>query len=498
MKLALSGIVKLCSRYSSLLGAALLLMSCASPALAQTPQITGDSTRPDSGLATEHALEEVTVVSSTRTTQKIEDAPIKVEILGPEEMSEENSIKPGNVASILGDVSGIQIQQANAVSGASNVRIQGLEGRYTQMLRDGMPLFEGLAGGFGVLSIPPLDLRQIELIKGSASTLYGGGAIGGLINFISKRPKMTQEAIVTLNASTLLEKNANGYVAKRYKGWGYNLFAGFTNQSPRDVDGDGLTDLPDNTSINLHPRLFFYPDEKTILILGYYGNLETRDGGDIEAILGNSDSIGGYPRYTERNKLARHTGELIAEHTFPGGLRGTLKGTFSRFSRDLKEAQIGFDFRGVQDNYYAEASVLIPKSHVDIVAGVNLTGDAFHKEQTAYYTALTDFSNNVAGAFAQGTLKLKGGTSIEGGLRLDHHDRYGDFLLPRLAALYRVNEHWALRAGYGAGYRYPNVLAPQNVDYALYEIQPLSDKVEPEKSYGLNLEVNYRKEWDAS
>jgi outer membrane receptor for ferrienterochelin and colicins len=95
------------------------------------------------------------------------------------------------------------------------VRIQGLDGRYTQLLRDGMPLFEGFAGGFGILSIPPLDLQQIELVKGSASTLYGGGAIGGLINLISRKPKMQQEADVLLNATSLKEFNGNVFLAKR-------------------------------------------------------------------------------------------------------------------------------------------------------------------------------------------------------------------------------------------------------------------------------------------
>ena len=162
-------------------------------------------------------LENITIVSSTRITQRIENSPLKVEVLGREEMDEENSIKPGNIASILGDISGIQIQQSSAVSGNANVRIQGLEGRYTQVLRDGMPLFEGFSGGFGVLQIAPLDLRQIELIKGSASTLYGGGAIGGLINLISKRPTTSQEAELTINQTTLKESNINTYAAKRNK-----------------------------------------------------------------------------------------------------------------------------------------------------------------------------------------------------------------------------------------------------------------------------------------
>src|SRR5215210_1459406 len=161
----------------------------------------------------EAALESVTVVASTRSNDPVENATTKVEVLGLEEMNEESTLKPGNIASILGDMSGIQIQQSSVTSGNSNVRIQGLEGKYTQILRDGMPLYEGYSGGFGILSIPPLDLKQIELIKGSASTLYGGGAIGGLINMISKKPSLAPDASFLVNQTTLQETNINAYYA---------------------------------------------------------------------------------------------------------------------------------------------------------------------------------------------------------------------------------------------------------------------------------------------
>ena len=177
--------------------------------------------------ADDKQLDEVVFVSSTRTNERIENAPIKVEVLGKEEMEEENTIRPANIASILGDVSGVQIQQSSATSGNTNVRIQGLSGQYTQILRDGMPLYDGFSGGFGILQIPPLDLRQVELIKGSASTLYGGGAIAGLINLISKKPGDEKEAIFTLNATSLQEQDVNAYFAKRYKKVGYTFFAGF-------------------------------------------------------------------------------------------------------------------------------------------------------------------------------------------------------------------------------------------------------------------------------
>jgi len=185
----------------------------------------------------EGVLEDVTI-STTRTNQRIENSPLKVEVLGKEEMDEENAIRPANIMSLIGDISGIQIQQSSAVLGNANVRIQGLEGRYTQVLRDGMPLFEGFSGNFGLLTIPPLDLKQIELVKGSASTLYGGGAIGGLINLISKRPTAKGEAILTLNQTTLKESDVNAYVSKRYKNIGYSFFGGYTHQNFVDVNKD--------------------------------------------------------------------------------------------------------------------------------------------------------------------------------------------------------------------------------------------------------------------
>jgi outer membrane receptor for ferrienterochelin and colicins len=155
-------------------------------------------------------LEEVIIVSSSRTNSRIEDLPTKVEVLGAEEVKEENGIKPGNIASLLGDIAGIQIQQTSASTGNADMRIQGLQGKYTQILRDGMPLFGGYAGSFSILQIPPLDLQQIELVKGASSTLYGGGAIAGMLNLISKKPKLGKpEKSLTLNYSSLNEANLN-------------------------------------------------------------------------------------------------------------------------------------------------------------------------------------------------------------------------------------------------------------------------------------------------
>lgn len=435
------------------------------------------------------AMEEVTIVSSTRTNQRIENSPLKVEVLGNEEMNEENTIKPGNIASILGDVSGIQIQQSSAVSGNANVRIQGLDGRYTQILRDGMPLYDGFSGGFGILTIPPLDLKQVELIKGSASTLYGGGAIGGLVNLISKKPTYKQEGIITVNQTTLKESNFNTYIAKRSKYAGYNFFGGITHQGAVDVNKDGLSDVAKDDAIIIHPKLFFYPSQGTTIALGYTGTFDKRKGGDMLVIQSKGDAV---HRFFEENKTNRNTADLLVTQELGKGNKLELKSSISTFKRIINTNT--HLFQGRQFNYFSEASLIIPKEAYSFVAGVNATGDQF-KKISGDSIALTDFKNNTLGAFAQYSRKFETNTTLELGMRADHHYQYGNFLLPRLAIFHRFNENWASRLGVGFGYKTPNALAVQNVEYNIEDIQNLPANIQAERSVGYNIEFNYKKDF---
>jgi len=434
-------------------------------------------------------LEDVTIIATTRNNQRIENAPLKVEVLGKEEMDEENVIRPANIASILGDISGIQIQQSSAVSGNANVRIQGLEGRYTQILRDGMPLFEGFSGNFGVLTIPPLDLRQIELVKGSASTLYGGGAIGGLVNLISKRPSSKGEYIITLNQTTLKESDVNTYLSKRYKNVGYTLFSGYTHQNFSDVNKDGFSDVPRLNTFIVHPKLFFYPSENTNIIVGYTGTFENRSGGDVLVLEGTPNSS---HQYFETNKTKRNTGEFIIESKISNQLKGTIKASVSDFNRTI-ESNFHF-FHGKELDYYSEISMLLTSDKSDWVGGFNFTGDEFTIKPSDP-VLLGDFSNKTAGAFVQNTYRFKENDILETGLRLDHHFDYGNFMLPRIAFFHRFNVNWASRLGFGMGYKTPNALAPQNVEYNIERLAPIGDSVKAEKSYGFNAEFNYKKEY---
>jgi len=110
-------------------------------------------------------MEEV-IISSTRSTRTIENIPTRAEFIAGEELAEKGNMKPGDIRMMLNESTGIQTQQTSATSFNSSIRIQGLDGKYTQILKDGMPLFSGYSGGLSLLQIVPLDLKQVEVIKG--------------------------------------------------------------------------------------------------------------------------------------------------------------------------------------------------------------------------------------------------------------------------------------------------------------------------------------------
>src|SRR5690606_34386217 len=115
--------------------------------------------------------------------------PTRVEVIAGEELEEKANMNSSNITMLLKETPGIQVQQMDATSASMSFRIQGLDGRYTQLLQDGMPIYGGFTGSLSLVQIPPLNLKQVEIVKGSASTLYGGGAIAGLVNLVTKTYK---------------------------------------------------------------------------------------------------------------------------------------------------------------------------------------------------------------------------------------------------------------------------------------------------------------------
>ncbi len=422
------------------------------------------------------------IISTTRTNSRVENLPTKVEVLGQEDMNEESTIVPGNVSSILGDLAIITVQRMNPVNGNDAIRMQGLDARYTQLMRDGMPLYSGFSGSLGVLAIPPLDLKQIEIIKGSASTLYGGGAIGGLINFISKTPVEHPEVTILFNTTTLKEGNMNAYFSDKKKNKGYTFFAGATSKQPIDVNSDGFSDVIYNKNILIHPRFFWDLNKHVKVCLGYTSNFDYRKGGDMEAIKNGTDSI---YTFLQKEDSWRNTVDLDYKNDLNTTLALSVKSAASYYKRNINNS--GVDFNAGQLASYNEIN-LVKNGHKHIfVSGVNFAGENFNKRTSN--SVIKDYHYATLGAFLQDNWQFTKKISAQLGLRADHHNMYGEFLLPRISIFMQPNQAWGVRLAAGSGYKTPNLF-----DYVLPTETALkfASDVKAEKARGLNGDISYK------
>ena len=430
------------------------------------------------------------VVEATRTGSRIEDVPVRIEVLGPEELAEKGSMKPANIAMLLTEASGIQPQFTSANSGSVAFRIQGLDGRYTQLLRDGFPLYGGFSQGLSLVQIPPLDLRQVEIIKGASSALYGGDAIAGLVNLVSKTPTETPELNVLLNQTHKGGRDLTAFYTGRSGKLGLTLLATQNTQQARDVSGDDFTDLPQVQATTVNPRLFYYVSDSTTLYAGLNATVETRAGGYLPA-LDNPATAG----YTERNRSDRYSTQFRLD-THLGGKRVlTVKNSVSSFTRRI-EASSNY-FAGRQLSTYSEASLLVPLGAHRAVFGGNVLTDNFRETATVSAAGARDYQYQTYGLFAQDDWRVLEHLTLQAGLRTDYQRPYGLFVLPRFSALYKAGEHVSLRAGGGFGYKAPTIFSSTTEQQAYVNVRPLDvARLQAETSRGLNADVTVRSRLD--
>jgi outer membrane receptor for ferrienterochelin and colicins len=436
-------------------------------------------------------LDEITV-SSTRTTRSIEDSPTRVEAITLEEIEEKANMRPGDIRMLLAESTGIQVQQTSPVSGSSNFRIQGLDGRYTQLLIDGFPLYGGFSGGLSIMQIPPLDLNQVEVIKGSNSTLYGGGAIAGLINLISKQPSDTRELLLLANASTTNSIDLSGFYSEKAGRIGVTLFSAYNRNSGYDPSRQGFSAVPEYDRFTVNPKLFWYAGERTKIMAAARVTIEDRLGGDMLYIKGE-DPDG---RFFEQHDTRRISTQFSIDHVLSGKTTLTLKNSLSFLDRSIRVP--GFLFDGTQTASFSELSVNHESASGIWSGGLNLWTDRFD-EKAGQSAIPQDLTSHIIGAFVQNTASYTENLSVEAGIRADlvrpepGNEMNGLFLLPRISALYRFNSTWSMRLGGGMGYKTPQIFTDEAENRAFRNVAPPDfSTVKAEKSYGLNYDVNFR------
>ncbi|MET6998712.1 TonB-dependent receptor [Chitinophaga defluvii] len=436
--------------------------------------------------AANEGLEEV-VISSTRSTRTIQNIPTRVEFIGGEELEEKGNMKPGDIRMMLNESTGIQTQQVSATSANSSIRIQGLDGRYTQILKDGFPMYAGFSGGLGLLQTPPLDLKQVEVIKGASSTLYGGGAIAGLVNLISKVPTEERELRFLINGTSAGGLDVNGFYGQKFEKIGLTIFASRNSNKPYDPSSTGFTAIPKTERYVFNPKLFVYFSPKTTMNIGVNTIFEDRIGGDIQYIKGKGDNI---HNYFEKNKSSRVSTQFSLEHRFNDNSSLTLKNSVNNFNRTITIPDYTFD--GKQWSTYSEITYNQNREKTDWVAGLNAYTDNF-KEYPKDNFSKRNYDQSTIGGFIQNNLKATNWLQMETGVRGDYVIDYGFVFLPRISALFKISPKVSSRLGGGFGYKTPTIFTEETERIQFRSVLPMSvDNNKLEKSYGANFDVNYR------
>ena len=431
-------------------------------------------------------MEEVTV-AATRSSRNIEDIPTRIEFLGAEELEEKSVMRSANIAMLLRESTGIQMQVTSPSTANQSIRIQGLDGRYTQLMKDGFPLYSGFSGGLSIMQIPPLDLRQVEVIKGSNSTLYGGGAIAGIVNLVSLQPEEKSRLKVMLDQTSARGTTLNAFYSGKREKLAWTLFGSGHRQEPYDPNGDSFSDIPQIRSLTLNPTFFAYPNESSRLRLSFNGSLESRQGGILSAIESNSGSS---QNLLEKNFTRRMSYQFSYDHKQLGGGEFNFKNSLLRFDRDID--QFDYNFEGEQLATFSEASYSVGEPNSHWLFGANYYSDRFEDGRFSTY-GNRDYDQNTAGIFVQQNQDLGDSFSMESGFRLDQNDDYGWFALPRIAFLAKINPKLSSRLGGGLGYKTPTIFIEETERTSFRDLDAgnLAD-LAAERSYGGNYDINYK------
>jgi len=426
----------------------------------------------------EDEAEEI-IVQGTRTRRRIQDEPIRVEVIVREEIEEKLLMRPGNIGMLVNETPGIRVQVTSPALGAANIRVQGLEGRYTQLLADGLPLYGGQASSLGLLQIPPTDLGQVEVIKGAASALYGPSALGGVINLVSRRPSDTFEAEALLNATTRDGQDFTSYVSGPLGGgWGASLTGGAHRQGRDDLDGDGWIDIPAYERFTARPRLFWEGANGASLFVTLGALTEDRSGGTLP---GRTTPDGRpFPQAQETERL---DAGLVAELPLEG--LGTLGLRASGMTQDHRHTfgDVVEDDR--HDTLFAEATLGGRSGATSWVGGIAFQRDSFRSETFPAF----NYSYEVPGLFAQLEHEVRDNLTLAASGRVDFHSKYGTQFSPRVSGLWRPGP-WTVRASYGRGFYPPTPFVEEIEDAGLSRLQPLQD-LRAETAESGSLDIGY-------
>lgn len=456
----------------------------------ETISLTGNQNRfrillqPDA-----NSLQEVVVVSGTMKEVSKMNSAIPVEIYSPALFLKNPT---PSIFESLGMVNGVQPQLNCNVCNTGDIHINGMEGPYTMILIDGMPIVSSLATVYGLAGIPNSMVKRIEVVKGPASTLYGSEAVGGLVNIITKDPESSPFLKTDISATSLQEYNVD--IASKWKINKAQALIGinyFNFRNKLDINDDNFTDVTQQQRISFFNKWSFQRKENRSASLALRYVYEDRWGGELQWTrkYRGSDIYYGESIYT--NRL-----EAIGNYQLP-----------------IQKQKIFFDYSynyHLQDSYYG-INPYIADQHVsfaqvrwdkkigkhDLLVGVPFRY-VYYDDNTAG-TASSDTVNQVnkpmhtylPGVFIQDEILFNEQFTLLTGVRYDHHNHHGNIFSPRVSFKYSPDKTSTFRLSTGNGFRVVNLFTEDHAALTGARKVIIEEELKPEESWNINL--NYAK-----
>jgi outer membrane receptor for ferrienterochelin and colicins len=414
------------------------------------------------GAVDDEAKLDAVVVTATRSPGLIRNEPLRVEAVPAEEIEENLTVQPGNLSSLLHELPGVRVQSAGPGLGGAGLQLRGMPVRNTLVLTDGLPSFGAEPDAFGLLQSPPLDLQRVEVIKGAASALYGGSALGGVLNLVSRNPDATPEVLA--NATSRGGRDLVGFFTHQdASSWSGTLTAGAHDQAREDLNGDGWADLPGYRRYTLRPRVWWKGSEGRSFFLTAGVVDEDRMGGTL-----TNRQLPNGVAFPEELRSRRLDVGAVSHLSFDDGdaLNGRISATSSRLDRTFDTQRIAS----------SQVTVFGEEAMNGINRGHNwVLGAAFVRDQLAASAVPgVSYAYNVPAVFAQDTYAVAKWIVVAGSVRVDANSDYGTFVSPRLSVLLRQTDGpWSLRASVGGGYSPPTPFLEEIEDTGLGTVLPL-------------------------
>lgn len=429
------------------------------------------------------------VVTGTMKEISRSKSPVPVEVFSPKYFKMNPS---PTLYDAMQNINGVRPQLNCSVCNTGDIHINGLEGPYTMVLIDGMPIVSGLSTVYGLSGIPNSMIERVEIVKGPASSLYGSEAVGGLINVITKKPSSTPSLLIDGMSSNWLDLNLD--VGGKYKvGKSADVLTGlnmFNYTNPIDNNNDGFTDMTIQERYSIFQKWAIQREEGRLFTIAARYLFEDRWGGELdwdETFKGSTDIYG--------ENIVTNRWELIGSYQLPTTEKLLLSVSYNNHYQDSYYGDTYYE--ADQRIGFAQLTWDTEFGSNSILAGTALRYTYYDDNTPATASTEKDRVNKedevwLPGIFVQNDVTLSESHQFLIGMRYDNNSRHGNIWTPRFGYKWSPNEKNIIRFNAGTGFRVVNLFTEDHAALTGAREIIINDELSPERSINANLNFIHR------